>query len=99
MVTRLTPLVMASTTREYVHIPVPGSDALTTPPEIAFTLTADEPEEDARHEGAWVEGSARLLIGPDGGDVQLPDGRYHIWVRFTAGAERPVRKAGQLFIT
>jgi hypothetical protein len=94
-----TPLVLPSTTREFVHVPVPGSPTLTTPPEMAFTVTPDEPEDDAWHEATWVDGSARLLIGPDGGAVQLANGRYRIWVRFTAEAERPVRNTGLLFIT
>jgi hypothetical protein len=66
---------------------------------MAFTVTAEEPEDDAWHEAAWVDGAARLLIGPDEGAVQLPTGRYRVWVRFTAGAERPVRNTGLLFIT
>lgn len=99
MVTSRTPLVMASTTREYIHIPVSGSPDLDTPPELAFATTPDEPADDAWHEAEWAEGSARLLIGPTGGAVQLANGQYRIWLRFTAGAERPVRNAGLLYIT
>lgn len=93
------PLVLPSTTREYIHVPIPGSPDLTTPPEMAFTTTPEEPDDDAWHQAAWHNGAIRLLIGPSGGATQLLNGQYRIWIRFTAGPERPTRNAGLLIIT
>lgn len=95
------PLVLPSTTREYVHVPITGTPSTGTPPEIAFTTIPGppEPDDEAWHEATWHQGAIRLLIGPAGGAVQLLNGRYRIWVRFTAGPERPTRLAGLLFIT
>jgi hypothetical protein len=95
----VSPLVLSSDTREYIHVPVTGNPTLTTPPEMAFTVTPDEPDDDAWHQATWHEGAIRLLIGPAGGATQLLNGQYRIWIRFTAGPERPVRKAGLLLIT
>jgi hypothetical protein len=95
----VTPLSLPSTSREYLHIPVTGTPALDTPPYMAFTTTPNPPTEDAWLPAAWHEGTARILIGPDGGATQLAPGTYRVWVRFTAGPERPARKAGLLIIT
>ncbi|MFD5656932.1 hypothetical protein [Streptomyces hirsutus] len=99
MVTTRTPLVMAHTTREYVHIPVNGSPDLTTPPDLAFLPTQGNPDEDDWHQATWHEGSARLRVGPEGDVTDLDEGRYRIWIRFTAGPERPVINAGLLILT
>jgi hypothetical protein len=93
------PLVLPRTTREYVHVPVPGNPDLTTAPSLAFLTTTGPPGDDDWLQATWHEGTARLLIGPDGGAVQLSPGRYRIWIRLTAGAERPERNAGLLIIT
>lgn len=93
------PLVLPSATREYVHVPITGSPSLDTPPSIAFTTTPSTPSADDWLPAAWHEGSARILIGPSGGSTQLTMGTYRVWVRFTAGPELPIRKAGLLIIT
>lgn len=99
MVTTRTPLVMAHTTREYVHVPVPGSPDLNTDPELAFLPTQGNPDEDDWHPATWHEGSARLQVGPGGDVTDLDEGHYRIWIRFTAGPERPVINAGLLILT
>lgn len=99
MVTARQPLVMAHTSREYVHVPVSGTPDLGTQPELAFLTTPDNPGEDEWHQAEWHEGAARLRIGPAGDVTDLQPGRYRIWVRFTAGPERPVINSGLLELT
>lgn len=99
MVTTRTPIVMARTTREYVHIPIPGTPDLTTPPEMAFLPTQGPPEDEDWHQAEWHEGSARILIGPGGDVTDLDEGQYRMWIRFTAGPERPEINAGLLHLT
>ncbi|MFF6985613.1 hypothetical protein [Streptomyces sp. NPDC010273] len=99
MVTARQPLVLAHTSREYVHVPVSGSPDLDIRPELAFLTTPNNPEDDDWHQAEWHEGAARTRIGPNGDVTDLAPGRYRIWIRFTAGPERPVINAGLLHLT
>jgi hypothetical protein len=95
-------LIPASST-EYLHIPITGPagvDLTTSPVRIAVVLHADNPAEDEWRTAEWADGEARLLIGPDGGALELTRGTYRVWVAFDPpGAENITRQSGMLSIT
>ena len=81
----------------------PTSDAV----EFAFTAPATDPAPGDWKTGSWdgteprPPGSAYIahcLVGP-GGTVELPVGRYTMWVRVTDNPEVPVIPFGLLHIT
>ncbi|MGH3585265.1 MAG: hypothetical protein ACRDQ0_02985 [Pseudonocardia sp.] len=61
---------------------------------MAFLTSNDNPDTTEWHPAEWDNGAARLMLGPDA--VTLPVGNYWVWITFTAGAERPVERAGRL---
>lgn len=94
-------MLILGTSREYIRIPVTapaGVDPTLLAAEIA--LVADpgpEPADADYHAATWIAGEACLLAGPGGsGAVDYPDGEYMAYVRLTAGAEKPVRRAGRV---
>ncbi|MEU6768524.1 hypothetical protein ABZ916_39200 [Streptomyces sp. NPDC046853] len=95
---------IAATSTEYAHVDVTAKIAgtpiaLATPPKLAIlpASSTDNPQAGDWIEGEWHANTARLLIGPAGGAVQLDPGRYKLWLSFAAGLELPVVKTG--FIT
>ena len=94
-------LIPASST-EYLHIPITapaGTDLTTAPMRIAVVAHADNPADAEWHTAEWVDGNARLLIGPDGGALELTSGTYRVWVAVDPpGAENITRQAGVLRI-
>lgn len=69
--------------------------------QFAFLLTEDDPVA-----GDWVNGSwetageiyyARCLVG-SGGDIDLAEGTYKVWVKLVIGVETLVRPVGELLI-
>lgn len=75
--------------------------------EFAFTAPPAQPATGDWKTGSWdgtqprqPDGAyiAHCLVGP-GGTVQLPAGRYTMWVRVTDNPEVPVIPFGQLHIT
>lgn len=94
---------LAATSTEYVHINVGSwingaSLALADPPKFAFLLTTANPVLGDWLTGEWSQNWARILVGPSGGAVALVEGRYQVWLKFTAGLEAPVRNTGPLDI-
>lgn len=94
---------IATTSREFVHADVTATIAgapITpgAPPKIALMSSDGNPTETDWFEAEWSGGTARLMIGPDGGAVVLAPGRYHLWVTFTAGLEQPVYRSGTIHI-
>lgn len=97
----------SSLSTEYVRSQVIASelglavDPTTFPIQVAF-VGDGEPVEADWSPGSWetIGGRyyARALVGP-GGDVQLVNGRYAMWVRITAAPEKPVIRAGGVYIT
>lgn len=78
---------LAATTTEYVHVPVTvpeGVDLSGVTPKVAFQPVhhRTNPEPDDYHTGAWDNGDARILVGPDGGATTLEPGDYWPWVTF-----------------
>ncbi|TYK45177.1 hypothetical protein [Actinomadura decatromicini] len=92
-------LIIPSTSREYIHVPVSGATA-DQPVELAVVdIGAEEPaEDDWVPADVWDGSTAKLLIGP-GGTLLLADGAYRVWVRVTAEPEIPVLRSGLLRIT
>ena len=90
-------MVIVSGSLEYMHIPVSSGYDTGTPPDIAIT-NGDPPEDDQWLTAEWVDGVARILIGP-GGDAEVNTGTYQVYVRFTAGYERPILRSGPLLVT
>jgi hypothetical protein len=92
-------VLILGTSREYIRIPVTapaGVDVTLLAAEIA--LVADpgtEPVDADYHAATWIAGEACLLAGA-GGAVDYPDGEYMAYLRLTAGAERPVLRAGRV---
>ncbi|MEV6547985.1 hypothetical protein AB0M57_04655 [Streptomyces sp. NPDC051597] len=48
------------------------------------------------HPAEWHSGSARILVGPDGGELTLTPGTYWVWTTWEVGAENPVYRSGRL---
>lgn len=91
-------MLILGTSREYIRIPVTGPagvDVTLLAAEIA--LVADpgiEPVDADYHAATWIAGEACLLAGA--GAVDYADGEYMAYLRLTAGAERPVLRAGRV---
>lgn len=98
-------MVIPATSTEYVHIPVtvtPSEGVDDVPPMIAFLPASNRanPEPSDWLTGEWHAGIARILIGPDGGLVELDQGIWEVWIRLDPpGAEQVVRHAGPLVVT
>jgi hypothetical protein len=98
-------VVIPASSTEYIHIPVTtadGTDLSGSPPRIALlpASTTGNPTDADWHDAAWETATtARLLIGPDGGDITLAPGDYSVWITFDPpGPEDIVRLAGWLTI-
>lgn len=96
--------VAAAITATAAGTPVnPTADSV----EFAFTTVTAKPVSGDWKTGTW-DGTqprppgnayiAHCLVGP-GGTVELPAGRYTMWVRVTDNPERPVIPFGRLHIT
>lgn len=94
-------LIPASST-EYLHVPVDapaGVDLTAAPVKIAAVAHKNNPSGSEWKTATWVDGEARLLIGPTT-ELALTRGDYHVWVSVDpAGAESITRKAGLLLVT
>jgi hypothetical protein len=94
-------LIPASST-EYLHIPVTapaGVDLTGAPVKIAVVAHADNPSDTEWQTAEWVDGEARLLIGPDGGAITLTRGIYRVWIAVDPpGAENITRQSGLMSI-
>lgn len=91
-------LELPATTTEYLNIPVPLAAQADGPPDIAIVPHKDNPDDTEWTPGEWAGTDARILIGPEGGAIEADAGGYWIWIRFTAGTETPVRRAGRLHL-
>jgi hypothetical protein len=93
-------VVIPASSTEYLHIPVTapaGTDLTGTPVKIAVVAHRDNPASPEWKTAEWIDGAARLLIGPDGGVLTLAHGVYHVWIHIDPpGAETVVRRAGIL---
>lgn len=88
-----------SSSREYLHIAVSGDYSMSMPVELAIVPYGVEPDDDDWTTAAWVDGAARLLIGPGSTFGELDEGDYGAWVRVTTSEERPVIYSGIVKIT
>ena len=93
---------ISSLSKEYLRVPV-STDVEPLADEVEFAFTdGAEPEEADWSPAGWEPGGppyqARALVGP-GGDFELDDGLWFVWVRITHGSEVPVMMAGFLEIT
>ncbi len=88
-----------SSSREYLHITVTGDYTTSMPVELAIVPYGTEPGDDDWTAAAWVDGAARLLIGPGSSFGELDEGDYGAWVRVTTSEERPVVYSGIIKIT
>lgn len=95
-------LILPASTTEYLHIPVTaptGTDLSGAPVQIAVVAHTDNPSDEDWQTAEWAAGEARLLIGPDGGALELSRGTYRVWVAFDPpGAENITRRSGTLSI-
>ena len=90
---------IASTSREYVKIPVTvtgTADPQLLPAEVAITPGAVEPDDADYTTAEWVGGLVRFLIGPGTPHVLQPRQTYTVWVRITSSPEIPVMHAGEI---
>lgn len=95
-------MLIPATSTEYLHVPVtapPGTDLAGVPVRIAVVAHRADPADSEWRVADWVDGAARLLVGP-GGDTVLVAGDYRVWINIDPpGAESVVRKAGVLSVT
>ncbi|WP_333757876.1 hypothetical protein [Streptomyces sp. ISBFB 2968] len=96
-------MVIPASSTEYVHVPVTaptGTDLASSPVKIAIVAHGDNPTGTEWQTAEWVDGVARLLVGPDGGALTLTRSTYRVWITFDPpGAENLVRLAGSLTIS
>ena len=94
-------LIPASST-EYLHVPVTapeGVDLTGAPVRLAAVAHRDNPALSEWKTAEWVDGDARLLVGP-GSTLALTRGDYRVWVSVDPpGAENITRMSGHLGIT
>ncbi len=95
----MTILIVPSSSREYIHIPVAGDYTESMPVHVAIVAAGVEPDADDWNAAAWESGTAKLLIGPGSTFGELDEGTYAAWVRVTASEERPVMRSGTVRIT
>ncbi|WP_032917990.1 hypothetical protein [Streptomyces rimosus] len=91
----------AETSTEYVHVGVTMKIAgapitASAPPKMAFLAGGGNPATSDWYTGEWAGSTARLLVGPVGGALTLTPGTYWVWLTWTAGAETPVWRSGQI---
>lgn len=96
-------MVIPASSTEYLHVPVTlptGVDTGDTPARIAVVSHRTNPADSEWHTADWVDGAARILVGPDS-DLTLTAGTvYQVWINLDPpGAEDIVRRAGILTIT
>ncbi|MER5903011.1 hypothetical protein ABT150_23380 [Streptomyces mirabilis] len=95
-------MLIPATSTEYLHVPVtapPGTDLTGVPVRIAVVSHRADPADSEWHAADWVDGAARILVGPNSGLV-LAAGDYRVWINIDPpGAESVVRKAGVLSVT
>lgn len=95
-------MVIPASSTEYLHVPVTlpaGVDAGSTPVRIAVVAHRADPAGSEWRDADWVNGVARILIGPDSG-LELAAGDYRVWINLDPpGSENVVRKAGILSVT
>lgn len=95
-------MVIPASSTEFMHIPVTGPagvDLTGTPVKIAIVAHADNPSVAEWKTAEWVDGEARLLVGPDGGALALAHGTYRVWIAVDPpGAENITRQSGVLSI-
>ncbi|MFE4857361.1 hypothetical protein [Streptomyces sp. NPDC056670] len=92
---------LAATSTEYVKVGVVATAGgstvdLGTPPKMAFLAGNADPVNGNWHAAEWHSGSARILVGPDGGALTLTPGTYWVWTTWEAGAESPVYRSGRI---
>lgn len=96
---------IAATSTEFVHVNVqitiqgvPVNAALA--PSLAFlpASSTDNPQPTDWLAGEWNGTQARILVGPSGGALTLDPGKYKLWIKFAAGLESPVYRAGPITV-
>lgn len=95
-------MVIPASSTEYLHVPATlpaGVDTGGTPVRIAVVAHRNDPADDEWHAADWMNGAARILVGPDS-SLELASGDYRVWINLDPpGAENVVRKAGMLTVT
>lgn len=92
---------LSTAATEYLHVTVtvdgqPPDPSTTV--EFAFLAASDPTEDTVWSAGEWVEGVARILIGPANSGHLLAAGSYRVFVRVTDSPEIPVLRAGYLTV-
>lgn len=107
-------MVLSSLTTEYIRVQVVAEkDGVTANPtgdvvQLAFPSRSVNPITADWNDAVWetvvdpVSGVpsyyAKCLVGPSGGAIALPVGKYDVWVRVTDSPEIPTLKAGELLV-
>lgn len=94
---------LAATSTEFVHADVAATAdgdpvTLSDPPMVAFISGSANPTPADWHAAEWDGGTARIMVGPEGGELTLATGSYWMWIKWTAGQETPVHRAGRVRI-
>lgn len=101
-------MVIAAASTPYINVTVtqtndPAIDITGTPPQFAFLTGSGNPAVTDWHTGEWdpdaADDVARILVGPDGGALELDADRYRVWIKFAGGAETLVIPTGTLTVT
>ncbi len=94
-------LCIPSTSKEFLHVPIPSSRVLTSyPVEMALVAYGAEPASGDWKTAAWDGTDIKALIGPGSSTIgALAEGVYGVWVRITTVEEKPVLYSGAVRIT
>ncbi|MGP3684141.1 hypothetical protein ACTVZO_05405 [Streptomyces sp. IBSNAI002] len=98
-------MVIPASSLEYLSVDVTASpagvDLSGTPPEFAILPDTNRanPSSGDWLTGEWDDTTARILIGPAGGETALSRGDWHVWIRIDPpNDELIVRRAGTLTV-
>ncbi|MGW7435697.1 hypothetical protein [Streptomyces sp. NPDC054849] len=100
-------MLIPATSTEYISVTITASpagvDLTGTPPQFQFLAETNRgnPALADWLTGEWEDSdTARILVGPTGGETSLTRGDWHVWVRIDPpNDELIIRRSGTLTVT
>lgn len=93
---------ISSLSTEYVWVTVTATSAglplNLSGDQVAYAFTAPSGQPVTWHDAAWVDTTARILIGSGAGGVVLAAGYWDVWLKVIDSPETVVRLIGQILV-